>query len=169
MTRVEWYHLLKERHICPSCKRQDAYTLAGRTYCMECAEKMRENHSVHDKDPEVRKRSAARSKARREKLKAAGLCTACGKEPAYPGLTRCAVCHAKQQRACRASYKRHHASPRLGGEICWQCNKRTVEDGHRLCKVCYVAKLAAVKDNLKKGRECDDRIHRREDHGGPGL
>ena len=66
MTRVEWYHLLKERHICPSCKRQDAYTLAGRTYCMECAEKMREYHSVHDKDPEVRKRSAARSKARRE-------------------------------------------------------------------------------------------------------
>lgn len=141
--------MLKEHHLCPSCKRQDDRTLGGGTYCRECAEKMREYHRVHAKDPEVRKRSAVRSKARRAELKAAGLCTACGKEPAYPGLTRCAVCHAKQQKSCRASYRRHHASPRIGGEICWQCNKRQAEDGHRLCRACYEAKLAAVKDNLK--------------------
>lgn len=101
MTRKEYYQLLKEHHICPRCKAQDDRTRSGKTYCLSCTELEREYHSVHDKDPEVRKRSAARSKARREKLKAAGLCTACGKAPAYPGLTRCAVCHGKERRAWR--------------------------------------------------------------------
>lgn len=39
MNRNEYNKLLKEHHICPRCKKQDAYTLAGRYYCAECAEK----------------------------------------------------------------------------------------------------------------------------------
>ena len=40
MTESEYREKLKANHICRDCKQTDAYTLAGRTYCAECAEKM---------------------------------------------------------------------------------------------------------------------------------
>lgn len=40
MTESEYRAKLKANHICRDCKQTDAYTLAGRTYCAECAEKM---------------------------------------------------------------------------------------------------------------------------------
>ena len=40
MTESEYREKLKAHHICRDCKQTDAYTLAGRTYCAECAEKM---------------------------------------------------------------------------------------------------------------------------------
>lgn len=37
MTNAEWRKRLKAAHLCRECKKQDAYTLGGRTYCAECA------------------------------------------------------------------------------------------------------------------------------------
>ena len=51
MTESEYRAKLKANHICRDCKQTDAYTLAGRTYCAECAEKManrkKEKRSEH--------------------------------------------------------------------------------------------------------------------------
>ena len=37
-----YYAMLKSHHLCTRCKTQDAYTLAGRAVCADCAEKMAE-------------------------------------------------------------------------------------------------------------------------------
>lgn len=42
MELADYRKLLKKHHICRDCKKQDAYTLAGRTYCAECAQKQAE-------------------------------------------------------------------------------------------------------------------------------
>lgn len=39
MTEAEWKNALKAHHICPNCKSVDAYTMAGRRLCANCAEK----------------------------------------------------------------------------------------------------------------------------------
>ena len=41
MTQKEFRDLRKKAGVCRDCGKEDAYTMAGRTYCAECAEKDR--------------------------------------------------------------------------------------------------------------------------------
>lgn len=41
MTESEFRALRKNAHICRDCGKEDAYTIYGRTYCFDCAEKQR--------------------------------------------------------------------------------------------------------------------------------
>ena len=52
MTESEYRAKLKANHICRDCKKTDAYTLAGRTYCAECAEKWQIAKEKKDLNPE---------------------------------------------------------------------------------------------------------------------
>lgn len=64
------------------------------------------------------------------RLKAAGICTACGKRPARPGRTRCAECAAKHSRASIASQSARNAQRRAPchpGYACLDCEKEVCE------------------------------------------
>ena len=52
MTESEYRAKLKANHICRDCKQTDAYTLAGRTYCAECARKWQIAKKKKDRNPE---------------------------------------------------------------------------------------------------------------------
>ena len=66
MTESEYRAKLKANHICRDCKQTDAYTLAGRTYCAECAEKMANRKK--EKRSEYREEYNAKMAEYREKL-----------------------------------------------------------------------------------------------------
>ena len=69
--------LMKKLQRCIQCGEQDAFTLAGRARCAECAEKARiynrERAAKHQEEINARNRRYA------EDRKAAGLCVKCGR------------------------------------------------------------------------------------------
>lgn len=131
--------LLKSLHICRDCKRQDAYTLAGRTYCAACAAKHAERQRRRREDEEARAKDAAACRRWRESR--GGLCKRCGRRKAQAGKTICRMCSVK-----RIEHRRGDVNwPRGANGYCWQCNKAPAMDGKRLCPECYTAKLRCLR------------------------
>lgn len=81
----QWY---KSHGICPRCAIR--WSEPGRVYCADCAEKNRKAAKDYC--------TAASCKARRERLKAQGLCVNCTR-PAVPGRVLCAECARKNNEA----------------------------------------------------------------------
>ena len=71
----EYKQWLREHNFCIYCKKQDAYTLAGRAGCFECAEKRR-GHPLLEKAEE---NVPAEPKIPRRERFHYGLCYICGK------------------------------------------------------------------------------------------
>lgn len=134
---------LKRVHRCRDCGRIDAYTLVGKTRCAVCVQKSTERKRVlRDKEMEKEKQREIR-----EKRKAEHKCVYCGKGLAegYKYAT-CQKCRSKQ-----AEYQRHYRAnkfnsnfPRGANDICYQCNKKTVILGKKLCQECYNKKMEIV-------------------------
>lgn len=101
MTRAEYARQLKAHHICPRCKRQDSYTLAGRRYCAACAEKERQSAESWLDRPGNRERMNKSNMERYYARKRAGLCPQCGKPAEKGGHVTCDACLAK----ARAAYE----------------------------------------------------------------
>lgn len=142
--RREWRRMLKEAHICRGCRKQDAYTLGGRTYCHECAEKMAEKkREERRRDGGVKNRAIRDSW--RENSEKNGLCIYCGKRKAMNGKKTCKLCSVKMTEKHR---ERNIANgmnwPRGENGYCWQCNKRMAIEGKRLCRECYEVKLKSI-------------------------
>lgn len=73
---------------------------AYRKYYREWARKNRANwthEDWHNKYMKYREQNLERDKRRREQLKSRGLCTNCGKKPAFQGQTRCEKCRNKRR------------------------------------------------------------------------
>lgn len=151
MTSKEWYHLLKDRHICPSCKQQDAYTLAGRTYCAECEEKRNARRKAARENADVRERERAACESRRKKKKEAGVCITCGRAPAIAGEVRCVRCREKARRASIKQNRKRGHIPRMSG-VCYRCNRGEPMEGKRVCRACYEAMLPIARKNIEKAR-----------------
>lgn len=146
------YNALKKRnHLCICCKRQDAYTLGGRSLCYDCAEKQRLAKRVYMR--ENAEKIHARKKKARERYVKEHRCVRCGKSlpDGYP-LKTCKKCLAR----CAEGWKRYTIK-RYGFDeywrkkthgkngLCWQCNKKPIEIG-KMCKDCHAA---AVERGLK--------------------
>lgn len=82
----QWY---KEHGLCPRCKEPSE---PGRVYCKSCMAVIRARQDM--RDPGHEKRNAY-SRERRAKLKAAGMCTYCGKNKAVDGQVLCPKCKKK--------------------------------------------------------------------------
>ena len=87
---LESYYHYKAHGICWHCKTR--WVAPGRTYCEICTRQIKARNE--QLDPGAVKRNAA-GRERRAKLKAAGICVACGKRPAREGITRCSICNKK--------------------------------------------------------------------------
>ena len=147
MNLSEYRQLLKKAHLCRDCKKQDAYTLNGRTYCFECAEKMRIKKAEARSDPEKREKMLEQKRAQVQRYREQHKCTKCGRK--VKAGVMCGICRAKSRRAVKRS---QNSPERIYGVICWQCNKNTVWGGFKLCAKCYAAKLPISLKNLEKSR-----------------
>lgn len=139
------YRERKDAGLCVSCGKQDAYTLAGRSQCAECAERSRRNWHRCGND---------RRRDRYYLRKANGLCVDCGK-PAIEGHVRCKY-HAEKVRWNNKLYGRRRQDekgvnfPRGENGLCYRCNKRENLPGMKICHSCY-SDLAEARAKKKAG------------------
>ena len=157
----DWRKDLRNRHLCTRCKQMDAYTMTGRAFCAECAEKAREKSQKIRENASRQQYQREYENGRREKCKSEGICTSCRRRPAVLGFTECAWCRAKA--AYKARKKRIDNGvnyPRGANGYCWQCNKKLAIDGKKLCAECYEAKTGILKSiprhNSEKFRKTNE-------------
>lgn len=152
--KSEWYKLLKDAHLCTNCKCQDAYTLAGRSHCYDCTLKDRERHRKWRSTPEGRAAKSERNKQWSERNKALGLCVKCGIRKPQIGRLMCKACVVKRDNRRREQQIQDGMNwPRGSNGICWQCNKRPVLEGMKLCQECYDSKLKILQEIPEEARE----------------
>ena len=140
MTDKEFYHLRKKVGICPRCGREDAFTMAGRSLCAECAAKARKNKADQYAVEEKKIRMYAQHCEGQKKRRDIGICPTCGR-PATPGYSTCEYCRAKHRNYMR-NYRNSFTRGQYG--ICWQCNKEKALPGKRVCQSCYDKKLTSL-------------------------
>ena len=89
---MEGYYFYKNHGICVNCRVRNA--VKGKTKCPECQKKERAMALAYYREHREQQleRQKQYQKIRYKRLKDAGICTLCGKNPAKPGQTRCTVC-----------------------------------------------------------------------------
>lgn len=150
---AEWRKTLKKYHFCKDCGKQDAYTLGGRTYCFECAEKGAMYKRIAREIPEKKQKMSEQHKSMRDKRKAQHQCPTCGRKLSENyEYVHCVYCRERQKKYNKTHRHKKYGIPNIRGEndICWQCNKNTVKQGFKLCEECYTKKVKIAKENLKK-------------------
>lgn len=136
MTEAEWRALQRKHHICPSCGKQDAYTLAGRTMCAECAERerLRAEKRRETAGDILRHRQAEIRRKRAEE----GKCTRCGRNT--DGVHKlCLECRLQTARMKRERMHRKGSmtwEQRVSGFVCFYCGGEPME-GRKICEECY--------------------------------
>ena len=74
-----------------------------------------------------------RERAKRARLKVAGICTQCGKKPAGCGHALCDDCRTKKREMARAKYEADYEDG-----VCYKCGERPAREGKRTCFECAV-------------------------------
>ena len=135
------YDYYKARHRCVMCHKQDAYTLAGRVYCAECAEWRSEYYRKRRQDPEYRRKASeyysSYRKAWEAQRIAEGRCLTCQRLVSGP-YKHCAVCRAKAR-------ERYKAAHRQDDGLCWRCQQEPRLEGRKLGEKCYRKMLEISK------------------------
>lgn len=134
ISEKEFYNMRKRAGVCPKCGELDAFTMAGRVLCADCAERAKVNMERMRNDPEKRSAMCKSVKKLKQSRKDAGLCPDCGGNP-MQGHVKCVACVRRDR-----SYKRKYrggTKPRGQYGICWTCNKKQVIPDKRLCQECY--------------------------------
>lgn len=104
----------------------------GRTMCGICA-----------------KKSAVRSARRFNRLKGAGLCHACGQQPAREGHGLCKECHHRHKIAAMVCSARRAKRLRDAG-LCGTCGKRPLWKTHTRCKQCHLRRKKTAAERPKR-------------------
>lgn len=152
----EWRAMQKKYHICIGCGEQDAYTLNGRTYCAECAAR----EAARKRETRDNEKNRADAKSYRDMWRAEGRCTRCGHAKGDDGHMTCPACRAYNHQ--RKVETRMANYPRGGNGLCFQCNKRPVRDGSRLCEECYAVKLVSI-EKARKSVSLKDHYWRKDE------
>lgn len=153
MTNSEWRKRLKAAHICRDCGKQDAYTLGGRTYCVECAEKgAAKKRAWREANREL---DGIRQKVWRGRMAESGLCVYCGKRKPEAGRRVCKLCISKRTEKRREKQIAEGMNwPRGENGYCWLCNKRKAVQGKRLCQPCIDNRMKNLTpEAAARGRE----------------
>ena len=134
---------------CLRCHQQDAYTLNGRHYCADCAERL--NEASHRWKERNREKVNANARAKTAQRRADGLCITCGKPSGEK--SHCPRCSKKRNRqALKRRIEAGENFPRGDNGLCWQCNKRLAVDGHDLCEDCLEKAINNLRENVWPAR-----------------
>lgn len=149
------YQMRKRNHLCVCCGEKDAYTMAGRAVCAECAGKRDERFKERYKSLEVAEHYRETMKKRYERLTEAGMCVRCGRNTADKGYTTCGICRAKHNamQNARNARKREAVYDAIDipeDERCVKCRKHPRYEDHKLCRSCYESTVAAIRRRSKK-------------------
>lgn len=130
---TENYRYYKALHRCVNCHKQDAYTLNGRSYCFECAERFRAyNQKYRDNGGESDRQK--RRKEERAKSRADHVCVRCGKP--LPKGSPYAMCdkhrayfrnHKRAEVEKKRGYSAGDAQRRMQYGLCFFCGKPVKE------------------------------------------
>ena len=143
------YNARKEAGLCARCGKVPVRK--GHVMCAQCEADIAEWHRAKHEQmpPEEREaylaRERARNRARRDRLKAQGMCIDCGKCPAEGGKLRCKTCAAKHSRETHERKIRNGQLKQyreLG--LCLHCGAECVP-GKMHCMVCLAKKRKALE------------------------
>lgn len=147
MGAVENYHYYKDRNRCVQCRKQDAFTLNGRSFCAECVSKYGEYRKKYEESHA--EELSQRRKAQREYRAANGLCTKCGRPLEDSWYKTCPKCRARSAKAKREENSRK-GKPTIDEKrmrsfegYCYKCGEPAMEGENvrgtsiRLCPRCY--------------------------------
>lgn len=141
-----YYKKKKALQVCVSCGQQDARTIIGRTRCYECFLKQKESSKKYRQTEKYK----TKDKERYKKDKENGMCIQCHKRKPDPGYATCSRCLARKKAyRMKRKLKTFDTTDATYCGLCWQCKKRPILEGKKLCENCY---NIAVK-NIKKGQE----------------
>lgn len=157
MTEKEWKDKLKANHLCVNCKQTDAYTLAGRRLCAECAGRAAEKVSrKRQTDEAYRLQAVQRTQEWRKRKAEEHCCPRCGKKlPNEYDKSLCTECLAyarKRNEKIRREKGLRTWEMRNEDGTCYICGKPAIE-GKRMCKECYESRLPSMMRNLAKAWE----------------
>lgn len=136
-----------------------------RAYSAEHEAKRRERMTESEKKESYLKYQRRYDKARRERLKAEGICTVCGARKAEPEHTVCMECSARR-RQNRKKKREDSGKPTLDRSewqsygLCAICGK-PAETGRKLCARCYGncrVNVAKARQANKERKEHDKRM-----------
>ena len=156
------YKARKEAGICVRCGKAQARK--GGVVCAQCEADIAEWHYAKKAQltPEEREaylaRERNRSRARRDRLKAQGLCIDCGKRPADGGKIRCNICSSKRsQKVHERKVKNGQLKQYRERGLCLFCGAER-EPGKMYCPECMekkrkVLEKARAAQKEKKERE----------------
>lgn len=133
MTEKEYYRKRKKYNLCVRCGQQDAYTMNGRSYCSECAEKKAKvSKKYYENNRETVKAS---QKKYSDKLKKEHKCPRCSKKlDKNDNHKVCPECRAKIRKYYN---EKNRGKSKIYGVICWRCNKNKTVENKALCEECY--------------------------------
>lgn len=142
---------LKHQMRCKSCWKMDAYTLNGHSLCAECMKKEAEGAKKRRSRNPYKYRDI--QKQIRDRRKEEGKCTRCGfvlpKEYSFLTCPNCRIETRNRLRNIRADTDKN-----IRGQngICYQCNKKPVMEGKKLCEDCYSMKMMYLKKATEANR-----------------
>lgn len=105
--------------------------------------------------PEGAERLSERTKAKRDRLEAAGICKRCGKHPAAEGRLYCVEClaymrtmrlAAKTDKERKAARQKELSMIRERAGVCKKCGRAKAAEGRLFCEGC----LAKLAENYRK-------------------
>lgn len=139
---------------CGSCGKEDAFTMAGKGICAECAERRNQSSKAWNLAHPGRKAESRRKLS--EQRQAAGLCTMCGKPlPKNYRYKNCQTCLAKIRNRRQPVY--------IPNGMCHRCKKEPCVEGKKLCAACYEVACRSAE----KARACmstEGHVWRQMDH-----
>ena len=143
------YNARKEAGLCARCGK--ASVRKGHVMCVQCEADIAAWHYAKKAQltPEEREaylaRERARNRARRDRLKAQGLCIVCGKYPTEGGKIRCKTCAAKHSRETHERKIRDGELKQYRERgLCLHCGAERVP-GKMYCMACLAKKRKALE------------------------
>lgn len=150
----DWKRQLHDAGLCVTCKREDAYTMAGHWHCYECSQKEAARAAEKRKKEGFNAKRRHRQRALENERRENGLCFRCGKALTDMRYKTCERCRTKIAEYNRL--KNNSANyPRGANGICWRCNKNPIMEGHKVCATCY----AALETSIEHARSLCDRTN----------
>lgn len=142
ITVKEFRNMRKKAGVCRDCGQEDAYTMNGRTYCFDCAEKQRLHKAELRRDVNERLKQSEIQKQVRQKRKEQGLCTRCGKvnNTTYSTCDYCRNSMRENRKRKLMLQGNRTWEERTSGDTCFFCGEKTVE-GKKLCKNCMAKRI----------------------------